>query len=106
MYPITWEVIDQETKHSWSCFLSHLIKDLELGLGDRLTVMSDMQKKGGCVQGIFGQTSKKHGAVKQEEKLSVDVLRSVLSLKKEQEQQSKQHQTVNLLLNNLVQLLK
>ncbi|XP_018622943.1 uncharacterized protein [Nicotiana tomentosiformis] len=102
MYPITWEVIDQETKHSWSCFLSHLIKDLELGLGDRLTVMSDMQKKGGCVQGIFGQTSKKHGAVKQEEKLSVDVL----SLKKEQEQQSKQHQTVNLLLNNLVQLLK
>ncbi|XP_027771130.1 uncharacterized protein LOC114076391 [Solanum pennellii] len=44
MFPITWAAVDTETKHSWSFFLKYLIKDLNLGTGHGLTVMSDMQK--------------------------------------------------------------
>lgn len=44
MYPIAWAVVDTETKHSWSWFISYLIADLNLGTGEGLTVMSDMQK--------------------------------------------------------------
>ncbi|KAK6786675.1 hypothetical protein RDI58_015200 [Solanum bulbocastanum] len=39
-----WAVVDQETKHSWSWFLSYLIQDLQLGDGNGITIMSDMQK--------------------------------------------------------------
>ncbi|XP_016462495.1 uncharacterized protein LOC107785659 [Nicotiana tabacum] len=119
MYPIALAVIDQETKHSWSWFLSHLIQDLELGVGDGLTIMSDMQKglvlaiqellpnaeRRMCARHIWANWQKIR-EMKQEEKLSGVVLRPILSLKKDQEQQLKQHQTVNLVLNNLVQLLK
>ncbi|XP_049388704.1 uncharacterized protein LOC125853077 [Solanum stenotomum] len=44
MYPIAWAVVDTETKHSWSRFIRYLIADLNLGTGEGLTVMSDMQK--------------------------------------------------------------
>ena len=44
MYPIAWVDVDIETKHSWSWFISYLIADLNLGTGEGLTVMSDMQK--------------------------------------------------------------
>jgi len=44
MYPIAWAVVDTETKHSWSWFIRYLIADLNLGTGEGLTVMSDMQK--------------------------------------------------------------
>ncbi|XP_070043116.1 uncharacterized protein [Nicotiana tomentosiformis] len=44
MFPIAWTVVDQETKHSWSWFITYLIADLQLGDGVGLTVMSDMQK--------------------------------------------------------------
>ncbi|XP_070030385.1 uncharacterized protein LOC107831309 [Nicotiana tabacum] len=44
MFPIAWAVVDQETKHSWSWFLGYLIDNLNLGTGEGLTVMSDMQK--------------------------------------------------------------
>ncbi|WMV42718.1 hypothetical protein MTR67_036103 [Solanum verrucosum] len=44
MYPIAWAVVDTETKHSWSWFIRYLIVDLNLGTGEGLTVMSDMQK--------------------------------------------------------------
>nr|XP_025884588.1 uncharacterized protein LOC101247704 [Solanum lycopersicum] len=44
MYLIAWVVVDQETKHSWSWFLSYLIEDLQLGDGNDITIMSDMQK--------------------------------------------------------------
>ncbi|WMV33667.1 hypothetical protein MTR67_027052 [Solanum verrucosum] len=44
MYPIAWAVVDQETKHSCSWFLSYLIQDLQLGDGNGITIMSDMQK--------------------------------------------------------------
>ena len=36
--------MDTETKHSWSWFISYLIADLNVGTGEGLTVMSDMQK--------------------------------------------------------------
>ncbi|WMV52555.1 hypothetical protein MTR67_045940 [Solanum verrucosum] len=44
MYPIAWVVVDTETKHNWSWFIRYLIADLNLGTGEGLTVMSDMQK--------------------------------------------------------------
>ena len=44
MYPIAWAMVDQETKHSWSWFLSYLIEDLQLGDGNDIRIMSDMQK--------------------------------------------------------------
>ncbi|KAM3290891.1 hypothetical protein P3S67_019180 [Capsicum chacoense] len=44
MYPITWVVVYQEKKHSWSFFINHLIQDLNLDTGHGLTVMSHMQK--------------------------------------------------------------
>ena len=44
MYPVAWAVLDTETKHSWSWFISYLIADLNLGTVEGLTVMSDMQK--------------------------------------------------------------
>jgi len=44
MFPIAWAVVDQETKHSWSFFINYLKDDLQLGTGEGLTVMADMQK--------------------------------------------------------------
>nr|XP_016451797.1 PREDICTED: uncharacterized protein LOC107776419 [Nicotiana tabacum] len=44
MFPIAWAVVDQETKQSWSKFITYLFADLQLGDGVGLTVMSDMQK--------------------------------------------------------------
>nr|XP_016463330.1 PREDICTED: uncharacterized protein LOC107786378 [Nicotiana tabacum] len=44
IFSIAWVVVDQETKHSWSWFITYLIADLQLGDGVGLTVMSDMQK--------------------------------------------------------------
>ncbi|XP_060195051.1 uncharacterized protein LOC132624261 [Lycium barbarum] len=44
MFPIAWAVVDSETKHSWSFFINYLKKDLQLGTGEGLTVMADMQK--------------------------------------------------------------
>nr|XP_009760884.1 PREDICTED: uncharacterized protein LOC104213148 [Nicotiana sylvestris] len=44
MFPIAWAVADQETKHSWSFFINYLKDDLQLGTGEELTVMADMQK--------------------------------------------------------------
>ncbi|WMV07235.1 hypothetical protein MTR67_000620 [Solanum verrucosum] len=42
--PIVWAVVDKETKHSWSFFINYLKEDLQLGTGQGLTVMLDMQK--------------------------------------------------------------
>ncbi|XP_059309604.1 uncharacterized protein LOC132060643 isoform X1 [Lycium ferocissimum] len=44
MFPIAWAVVDSETKHSWSFFINYLKEDLQLGTGEGLTVMADMQK--------------------------------------------------------------
>lgn len=44
MFSIARVIVGRETKHSWTCFLQHLIKDLELADGEGLTIMSDMHK--------------------------------------------------------------
>ena len=44
MYPIAWAVVDKETKKTWSWFLKCIRHDLKFKEGERLTVMSDMQK--------------------------------------------------------------
>lgn len=44
MYPIAWAVVDTKTKHSWSWFIRYLIAHLNLGTGEGLTIMLDMQK--------------------------------------------------------------
>ncbi|KAH0666225.1 hypothetical protein KY285_027431 [Solanum tuberosum] len=44
MFPIAWAIVDKETKHRWSFFINYLKEDLQLGTGQGLTVMSDMQK--------------------------------------------------------------
>ncbi|WCJ40121.1 hypothetical protein M5689_021052 [Euphorbia peplus] len=48
IYPIAWAVVEKETKVNWEWFLSHLIEDLSLRLGDDITLMSDMQKVSDC----------------------------------------------------------
>lgn len=44
MYPICWAVVDKESYETWSWFLKLLIKDLELGDGENLTIISDKQQ--------------------------------------------------------------
>ncbi|KAK4344870.1 hypothetical protein RND71_035046 [Anisodus tanguticus] len=44
MFSIAWAVVDQETKHSWNFFINYLKENLQLGIGEGLTVMADMQK--------------------------------------------------------------
>ncbi|XP_065871882.1 uncharacterized protein [Euphorbia lathyris] len=43
-YPIAWAVVDRETGGSWEWFIQHLILQLELGKGENLSLISDMQK--------------------------------------------------------------
>ncbi|XP_019251327.1 PREDICTED: uncharacterized protein LOC109230264 [Nicotiana attenuata] len=44
-YPISWAVVDKETKVTWTWFLTLLNNSLELKLGEGYTFMSDMQKR-------------------------------------------------------------
>ena len=44
MYPLAWSVVDLETKASWTKFIKCLIEDFELGQGEGLTIVSNMQK--------------------------------------------------------------
>lgn len=44
IYPIAWAVVCVENKENWKWFLDLLIEDLNLGLGDGLTLMSDQHK--------------------------------------------------------------
>ncbi|XP_010501306.1 PREDICTED: uncharacterized protein LOC104778550 [Camelina sativa] len=44
IYPIAWAIVRVEDNESWSWFVDKLKTDLDLGVGDRLTVMSDKQK--------------------------------------------------------------
>ncbi|XP_065855345.1 uncharacterized protein [Euphorbia lathyris] len=43
-YPIAWAVVDRESGRSWEWFIQHLIIQMELGKGENLTLISDMQK--------------------------------------------------------------
>lgn len=44
MYPIAWAVVTGENKDTWGWFIQKLKKDLHLGVGDKLTMISDKQK--------------------------------------------------------------
>ena len=41
MFPVAWAVVEFESKESWSWFLAHLIKDLDMQTGDKWTLLSD-----------------------------------------------------------------
>ncbi|XP_049391435.1 uncharacterized protein LOC125855773 [Solanum stenotomum] len=43
-YPLTWAVVDKETKRTWTWFMQHLQHSLELQNGEGLTFISNMQK--------------------------------------------------------------
>ncbi|XP_057796413.1 uncharacterized protein LOC131012472 isoform X1 [Salvia miltiorrhiza] len=42
--PIAWAVVNKENKNNWRWFMNWLKQGLELGEGDEVTIMSDMQK--------------------------------------------------------------
>ncbi|XP_057803709.1 uncharacterized protein LOC131019041 [Salvia miltiorrhiza] len=42
--PIAWAVVNKENKNNWKWFLMWLRQELNLGAGDEVTLMSDMQK--------------------------------------------------------------
>lgn len=44
MYPIAWVVVDFESHETWSWFIGLLIKDLDLGNGENMTILSDKHK--------------------------------------------------------------
>ncbi|XP_010463251.1 PREDICTED: uncharacterized protein LOC104743919 [Camelina sativa] len=44
IYPIAWAIVRVEDNDSWAWFVEKLKKDLDLGLGSGLTVISDKQK--------------------------------------------------------------
>jgi len=41
MFPIAWGIVDCENSPNWQLFLEHLIYDLDLEVGDGLTLGSD-----------------------------------------------------------------
>nr|KAJ0224821.1 hypothetical protein LSAT_V11C100031440 [Lactuca sativa] len=44
IYPISWVVVSVESKETWKCFIDLLIKDLGVGVGHGLTLVSDQHK--------------------------------------------------------------
>ncbi|XP_024015843.1 uncharacterized protein LOC112089101 [Eutrema salsugineum] len=44
MYPIAWAVVRGENKDTWGWFIRRIKADLDLGVGDGLTIISDKQK--------------------------------------------------------------
>nr|XP_016438049.1 PREDICTED: uncharacterized protein LOC107764034 isoform X1 [Nicotiana tabacum] len=44
MFPIAWAVIGTEKKETWTWFMRILQEDLQLGDGNEITIISDMQK--------------------------------------------------------------
>ncbi|XP_010498104.1 PREDICTED: uncharacterized protein LOC104775860 [Camelina sativa] len=44
MYPIAWAVVTGENKDTWGWFINKLKTDLNLGVGENLTIISDKQK--------------------------------------------------------------
>nr|KAJ0204651.1 hypothetical protein LSAT_V11C500279440 [Lactuca sativa] len=41
VYPISWEVVNDENKDNWTWFIEKLVVDLDLGVGNGLVVISD-----------------------------------------------------------------
>ncbi|KAL4280508.1 hypothetical protein GQ457_03G025190 [Hibiscus cannabinus] len=44
IFPVAWVVVEVENRETWGWFLEHIQIDLEIGDGDRFTILSDMQK--------------------------------------------------------------
>ncbi|KAK8646714.1 hypothetical protein V6N13_120492 [Hibiscus sabdariffa] len=44
IFPIAWVVVEVENKETWGWFLKNVQIDLQLGNGDKVIVISDMQK--------------------------------------------------------------
>ncbi|KAK8648758.1 hypothetical protein V6N13_129501 [Hibiscus sabdariffa] len=44
IFPVAWAVVEVENRETWAWFLEHIQIDLEIGDGDRFTILSDMQK--------------------------------------------------------------
>ncbi|KAK8712746.1 hypothetical protein V6N13_147974 [Hibiscus sabdariffa] len=44
LFPVAWAVVEVENRETWAWFLEHIQIDLEIGDGDRFTILSDMQK--------------------------------------------------------------
>lgn len=44
MFPIAWAIVDCESHETWTWFLKLVIKDLELGDGEGVTILSDKHK--------------------------------------------------------------
>ncbi|KAK8505091.1 hypothetical protein V6N12_037968 [Hibiscus sabdariffa] len=44
IFPIAWAVVEVKNNETWAWFLNHLQSDLNLGNGEKLTLLSDKQK--------------------------------------------------------------
>ena len=44
IYPIAWAVVAVENKETWKWFLNLLLKDINMGNGAGLTLLSDQHK--------------------------------------------------------------
>ncbi|KAK8613382.1 hypothetical protein V6N13_101144 [Hibiscus sabdariffa] len=44
IFTMAWVVIEVENRETWVWFLKHILTNLEIGDGDRFTILSDMQK--------------------------------------------------------------
>ncbi|XP_075091562.1 uncharacterized protein LOC142171762 [Nicotiana tabacum] len=69
IFPIAWDVVDQEKKYSCIWFITYLIADVQLGDGVGLTVMSDMQNRGEERRKQFWRCAKASYEVKFKEEL-------------------------------------
>ncbi|KAL4298205.1 hypothetical protein GQ457_12G029930 [Hibiscus cannabinus] len=45
IFPIAWAVVEVENKDSWAWFLKNIQYDLQLGDGEKFTLISDMLKR-------------------------------------------------------------
>ncbi|KAL4283757.1 hypothetical protein GQ457_16G006080 [Hibiscus cannabinus] len=44
IFPVAWAIVEVENRETWAWFLEHIQINLEIGDGDRFTILSDMQK--------------------------------------------------------------
>ncbi|XP_024015919.1 uncharacterized protein LOC112089175 [Eutrema salsugineum] len=77
IYPIAWAVVRGENKDSWEWFIKKLKADLDLGVGDGVTFISDRQKRlkvalatvfsnaehRNCAKHVYRNWKKKYGNV-------------------------------------------
>ncbi|KAK8598438.1 hypothetical protein V6N13_094407 [Hibiscus sabdariffa] len=59
IFPIAWAVVEVENRDIWAWFLKNIQYDLQLGDGEKFTLISDMQKSTDSVLGICMPIGKK-----------------------------------------------